>query len=114
MISSRVQEFSIVAGTNLILPSDRQRVGVIISPTVILTTSQGFRVDVNGADAFLISASSPRLVLTLADHGSLVQARMQIVDLFGGTVGAFTIMTLPEEYLSAGLEEFQSKYGLKR
>lgn len=106
------QAWDLGTGVGLILPENRQRVGVYVSHNVILSSAQGYSVSFDNGAIIPLNGFDPHAMFTITEHGSMVQARVTIAQLNLATAGTFTEFILPESYLAAGLEEFKSKYNL--
>lgn len=111
-IQTNRQNWVIGTGVGLVLPANRQRVGLLVSHDVILTATQGYLASFADGPIVPLNGFMPYGMFTLTEHGSMVQSQVTIAQLNGAAQGTFTEFTLPENYLAAGLEEFRSKYGI--
>lgn len=110
LIVSQAKAWSIADASTLVLPSNRQRVGLLLSHNTILTATAGYIATFEHGTVLAINGIKLDRMLTIVEHGSLVQERVTISQGSASVAGTFTEFLLPEEYLSAGLDQFISEY----
>jgi hypothetical protein len=102
-------------GTTTQLPIDTCRVGITISiiDTASLFTSWATVFDVlDNKNAMFVTAFNSPFQMTLAEYGSFIQRRLNIVNAGAATcVVNVVTYTLPEQYLALDPDDLISKYG---
>jgi hypothetical protein len=114
MIAAVSKNWDTPSSTNLVYPANRQRVGLLIGTSIVCSATTGITITFSGGAVIALYAAQPPLRLSLAEHGLLVQQGFTIAVAFGATTGSVTEFIMPENYLSAGLEQFRSEYKMNR
>lgn len=101
-----------IATTSVSYPPNRQRVGLLFAMFGgDLTAPAAARIQFdNGAAVAVGTQSQLTLLLSIADYGSLIQLGFSITNESTESNIFVSEMTLPESYLAAGLEQFESEY----
>ena len=104
---------SLALGATLTIPANKNRVGITFLQSAVAATTF-MTVDVNGIISFIVvGGTGPIRHFTLVKHGDLPMARFLLT---GGSAVTFTGLTieyfLPEDYLTAGLDEFKRRYNV--
>lgn len=113
LMSVRYQPWNLVSGEGVTLPANRQRVGLIITTSVVLGTTAGFSLTSGGVLIMSIYGLAAYKEFSLAEHGIFVQQDFVVGQQNAASIGAYIETTMPERYLSAALNEFNSKYGIQ-
>jgi len=107
LIRRKITTANLTTGLSISIPEDRQRVGVIagIGSQQALLTSYA-RVLVDGTVILFLGNGVSSATFTLVTHGELPTRPFSIVSVGATTIASFVEFFMPEEYLSAGLEEY--------
>lgn len=103
-----------ISNPTILFPQNRQRVAIQITPTdVDLSTSTDalcmFETDTGNVfyNREMISAVK---LFTLAEYGSIIQRKLTLENINDGVAFYGWEAVMPESYLAAGLEQFESEY----
>lgn len=100
--------------TPFTIPQDNTRVGLMISVISAMTFGQAASITVDGVLASGLTIGASVYDVSLATHGDL-PTREHIVSVIAALTDIGVIeLFMPEDYLSAGLNEFISHYSLHR
>lgn len=75
-----------------------------------LTDLTGLKISVNGNAGIRVNYMKPEWMITLETHGSLPMQKFVLTADQNDITGLVIEYFMPEEYLSACLEQFQSEY----
>lgn len=94
------------------LTANRQRVGVTVS-TLLYTENPLERVTIAAGGAVVISliASNNRIHMPITEYGDLPMRELTITAGAGGALIGVIEYFMPEEYLAAAQDRFNSEYG---
>lgn len=101
-------------GSSIVMAPNKQRVGLTISIVDLVGALNVVATVVESVSGFMVlflDDATPVTHITLATHGDLPTKGLT-VSILGGTIPELSIIEYiaPEEYLAAGLEEFESEY----
>ena len=107
LIRSKITTANLTTGLSISIPADRNRVGVIAGMGNQQALLTGYtRLLVDGTVIFFLGNGTPSATFTLATHGELPTRAFSILSVGATTIASFVEFFMPEEYLSAGLEEY--------
>lgn len=118
LVRSVTTQFSLPQLTQANVVQNMQRIGWDLSPNSPMTfqvdslgPSIGLaRVVVNGKNTFLITQTSLEISVRLTTHGDLPTKPFVISNFDADNAFNLTEYFMPEEYLEAGLNSFNSEY----
>lgn len=114
LVRSSAQAFDIATGVGLTLKPSQQRVGIWFSTdeTPIASLVAWKLLFTNGS---ILSGMYPtgHVLVTLENSGDLCTKGVTVSSQDGNFKGTFTEFFMPEKYLTAALEEFERKVGIK-
>lgn len=111
----RAQSSSTVLGVGqtLTIPSNKQRVGITFDFNDQITAIGSFiEVRVDGNQFTILWSVKPIIHWTVATHGDLSMREISFTTVATGATMGVIEYFLPEEFLTAGLEEFKKEVGL--
>ncbi len=102
-----------IFGSPLIIPPNPNRVGIQITWAADVTFSDGASIAIDGVIVAALNIGTPSLMWSLVDHGDVPTKEFVVTDILGATNVGVIEMFLPEDMLSAGLNEFISQYAIR-
>lgn len=98
------------------IPQNRQRVGLIISSsTSDQIQGETITLAFGGNIFFLQNCTMAKpTVLSVTEYGSIIEQQLDASQAGNNATTFITELTLPESYLAAGLEQFESEYSSGR
>lgn len=112
LVRSVVSNQSISAGVNAVLAANRQRVGVLVSMggSATIAATMTTRIQVDGLDVCFLGSGQLSRLFTVQESGDLPTKQFTIVRGNIDFTACFVEFFLPEEVLSAGIEQFRSQF----
>lgn len=111
MVRTQRVAFDIEGPATYTLPQDNQRVGWEVNFNIDSTTAaQWSTISWDSGGSLLIPVYKPFFRCDLTTHGDLPTKAVTFAGLVGVLSGYLFVWTMPEEYLSAALEEFRRQY----
>lgn len=103
------QLFNLGTSVGLTIPANRQRIGLIIDSSIVMSGTQGFLITMTDGTAFTQQYVKSIFEMWLFKHGSIMQQGLTISLLLGNITGSIVEITMPEAFLAAGEKEFLSE-----
>lgn len=97
---------------SITIPQNRQRVAILFGLAGVSDAATPAAISVNVIGEGVMSFQSPvgPFLMSLLTHGDLVMKELKFVDQNGNFDTWVKTWTMPEDYLAAGLEQFESEY----
>lgn len=104
-----------VLGDDIDLRANQQRVALIVSCQAVdlVVNNDTIRIDVDTKTIISQFASFGPIYLSITSHGDLVTRAINVGTILGSIALSVTELLMPEDYLAAGLKEFESQYNLE-
>jgi len=115
LVRSEIIAGPAAAGASVVVPANKQRIGMLISYSNTMTlNSAATSILVDGVEVSHSAFNLPQIMLSLSEHGDLVQKAITVSMVAGSFNTAITSFILPEEILTAALADFKRKCGIWR
>lgn len=97
------------------IPANNARIGLTICGTTMSATiTAGHAIRFEGIKTFYLNPNNAFVHLTLETHGDLVTKACDIIATTTTASGSWIEYWMPEKYLAAALEMFNSQYGIRK
>lgn len=95
------------------IPPNPNRVGIQISWADAVTFGDAATITIDGVIITALNLGQSSFTWSLVDHGDVPTKEFVVTDIVGATNIGVIEMFLPEDMLSAGLNEFISQYAIR-
>jgi hypothetical protein len=111
LVRSHGREIVIPNGSTISIKPDQTRVGLLLSaPVAEIALGGSCDIMVAGVSVGTLQSIFASLYFSMALHGDLLTKQFDLTAVGADEDVGITEWTMPEEYLTAALESFQSEY----